>query len=93
MQGIASSQNPLLAMTPTIANSAASGAKTPEDIPFLPVDWEKYIRSFVHHLQAGDETSFDFDFFANSRVMALDSEPLEGHLAGDEEFNLSPRNS
>ncbi len=37
---------------------------------------------------AGDPTDFDFAFFANSRVMALDAEPLEGMLAGDESFQL-----
>ncbi len=42
--------------------------------------------------QAGDRTNFDFPFFANSRVLALDVEPLQGHLAGDEAFQLSPRN-
>jgi uncharacterized protein (UPF0210 family) len=41
--------------------------------------------------KAGDETSFDFDFFANSRVMALDSKPLGGLLAGEESFQVGPR--
>jgi uncharacterized protein (UPF0210 family) len=40
---------------------------------------------------AGDMTSFDFPFFANSRVMALDAEPLGGHLTGDESFHLQNR--
>ncbi|MBC8331616.1 MAG: DUF711 family protein [Anaerolineae bacterium] len=39
----------------------------------------------------GDITSFDFPFFANSRVMALDAAPLEGHLSGDEVFHLKAR--
>ncbi len=40
---------------------------------------------------AGDPTEFDFAFFANSRVMALDAEPLGGVLSGDESFHISPR--
>jgi hypothetical protein len=43
--------------------------------------------------QAGQLTTFDFDFFANSRVLALDDAPLTGHLAGDETFQLNPRGS
>ncbi len=35
---------------------------------------------------AGDHTGFDFAFFANSRVMELDAQPLVGHLAGDGYF-------
>jgi hypothetical protein len=38
--------------------------------------------------KAGDETSFDFGFFANSKVMALDSEPLSHSLSGSETFQL-----
>ena len=41
--------------------------------------------------RAGDLTGFDFAFFANSRVLALDAAPLEGFLAGDESFPLSRR--
>jgi hypothetical protein len=41
--------------------------------------------------RAGDATAFDFSFFANSRVMALQGEPLKGLLASDETFSLSPR--
>ena len=40
---------------------------------------------------AGDETGFDFSFFANSRVMSLDAAPLTGFLAGMESFTLSRR--
>ncbi|WP_345325140.1 hypothetical protein [Candidatus Villigracilis proximus] len=36
--------------------------------------------------KAGDATEFDFTFFANSRVMALDSEPLNMPLGGNESF-------
>jgi uncharacterized protein (UPF0210 family) len=39
--------------------------------------------------EAGDPTHFDFPFFVNSRVMNLDSEPLEGGLAGEENFSLN----
>jgi uncharacterized protein (UPF0210 family) len=39
--------------------------------------------------QAGDVTEFDFGFFANSRVMALESAPLNLPLGGDESFSLN----
>ena len=41
--------------------------------------------------QAGEMTSFDFPFFANSRILALDAGPLGGYFNGDESFRLSPR--
>ncbi len=41
--------------------------------------------------KAGDPTNFDFAYFANSRVLALDSDPLRGPLAGNETFSLSAR--
>ena len=41
--------------------------------------------------QAGDMTSFDFDYFANSRVMALKAEPLRKALAGQENIPLNSR--
>lgn len=41
--------------------------------------------------KAGDETGFDFEYFANSRVLALPAEPLTGLFAGDETFSLFPR--
>lgn len=37
---------------------------------------------------AGDETGFEFEYFANSRVMAPVPEPLSGLLAGDESIGL-----
>lgn len=40
---------------------------------------------------AGDETNFDFGFFANSKVMRLESEKLTGPLSGNEVFQLSSR--
>lgn len=42
---------------------------------------------------AGDLTSFDFAYFANSRILALDADPLSGLLAGDDQFALYPRKS
>jgi uncharacterized protein (UPF0210 family) len=41
--------------------------------------------------RAGEPTGFDFAYFANSRVMALESRPLIGALSGDETFYLRPR--
>lgn len=41
--------------------------------------------------KAGDPTGFDFSYFANSRVMAIEASPLDGLLASDEVFSLSPR--
>jgi uncharacterized protein (UPF0210 family) len=41
--------------------------------------------------KAGDETNFDFGFFANSKVMALDSEPLQASLSGSNSFYLLSR--
>jgi uncharacterized protein (UPF0210 family) len=41
--------------------------------------------------QAGDPTNFDFGFFANSRVMRLDAEPLQPPLSSSETFALTPR--
>jgi uncharacterized protein (UPF0210 family) len=40
---------------------------------------------------AGDVTEFDFGFFANSRVMALESAPLNFPLGGDETFFLNKK--
>lgn len=41
--------------------------------------------------KAGDETSFDFDYFANSKVLVLESEGLGRLLASDEVFSLHPK--
>lgn len=43
--------------------------------------------------KAGDLTSFDFGFFANGRVMALEAEPLTGPLSGGEILEIRPRPS
>lgn len=41
--------------------------------------------------KAGDPTGFDFAFFANSRVMALESAGLQAALGSDEAFMLKAR--
>jgi uncharacterized protein (UPF0210 family) len=41
--------------------------------------------------KAGDPTEFDFPFFANSRVMALDSRALKKPMGGTETFELMSR--
>ena len=41
--------------------------------------------------QAGDETSFDFGFFANSKVMKLDSEALNSPFNGNEILQINKR--
>jgi hypothetical protein len=43
--------------------------------------------------KAGDLTGFDFAYFANSRVLAVNAETLDGLLAGDETIPLQPRNA
>lgn len=40
---------------------------------------------------AGDRTNFDFEYFANSRVLALPAAALNGHLAGEGTLNLQAR--
>lgn len=40
---------------------------------------------------AGDETGFDFKYFANSRVLALPAEPLTGLLSSSEIFSILSR--
>jgi len=41
--------------------------------------------------RAGDAAEFDFGFFANSRVMALESAPLNMPLGGSESFSIKER--
>jgi uncharacterized protein (UPF0210 family) len=41
--------------------------------------------------KAGDTTGFDFEFFANSKVMALEAEKLGNVFSGDEFFQLHAR--
>ena len=45
----------------------------------------------VPNKKAGDETNFGFAFFAPSRVMALDSEPLTNAFSGTETLQLLSR--
>ncbi|MEX1247080.1 MAG: DUF711 family protein [Anaerolineales bacterium] len=40
---------------------------------------------------AGDETSFDFPYFANSRVMELNAQPLQGAFTVTETIKLNTR--
>lgn len=42
--------------------------------------------------KAGEATKFEFEYFANTNVMPIDTEPLRGLLAGDEVIPLHPRN-
>lgn len=42
----------------------------------------------IPNKSAGDETNFNFPFFANSKVMKLESAPLKNTLGGDESFEL-----
>jgi uncharacterized protein (UPF0210 family) len=41
--------------------------------------------------KAGDVTDFNFDYFANSKVMALEAEPLNRLFTGNEIFSVHPR--
>jgi uncharacterized protein (UPF0210 family) len=41
--------------------------------------------------RAGELTAFDFPYFANSRILAVEAQPLENLWVGDESFNLEPR--
>lgn len=40
---------------------------------------------------AGEETHFDFSYFANSRILKLDAGGLSGPFAGDTDFEVRPR--
>lgn len=40
---------------------------------------------------AGDSTEFNFDYFANSRVLGVQTAPIDGLLAGDESIQLKSR--
>ncbi len=42
-------------------------------------------------LAAGAPITFEFPYFANSRVLRLDARPLSGALSGAERFSLRPR--
>jgi hypothetical protein len=43
-------------------------------------------------LKAGDDTGFDFEYFANSKVLDLPAKPLTGLLGGKENISILPRN-
>jgi hypothetical protein len=45
----------------------------------------------VPGLKAGDDTDFDFEFFANSKVLMLPAEPLKNLLAGYENIPINKR--
>jgi uncharacterized protein (UPF0210 family) len=40
---------------------------------------------------SGDMTDFDFEFFANSKVLNLKAQPLTGLLTGDEPYKLKSK--
>ncbi len=42
---------------------------------------------------AGDATTFQFAYFANSRVLDVSATTLDGNMNGDESFFLSPRDA
>jgi len=42
--------------------------------------------------KAGDPIHFDFDYFADGKVMDLPALPLRGVLAGDENISINSRN-
>lgn len=48
---------------------------------FMPIPGKK----------AGDDTGFNFEFFANSKVLSVPAKPLTGLFAGDEAVSISPR--
>jgi hypothetical protein len=41
--------------------------------------------------KAGDPTGFDFEYFANSKVLEAPAQPLTGLLAGNEDIPIQPR--
>ena len=41
--------------------------------------------------KAGEETGFDFEYFANSKVLSLPAKPLSSKLTGSENFSIQPR--
>jgi uncharacterized protein (UPF0210 family) len=45
----------------------------------------------VPGLKAGEMTDFHFDFFSNGRTLDLPARPMTGLLAGNETFQLHPR--
>ncbi len=45
----------------------------------------------IPNKKAGDDANFEFAFFANSKIMKLESEPLSAPLAGSESFHIQAR--
>ena len=43
--------------------------------------------------KAGEATNFDFDYFANSRILSLEAKSLHGAFTSSETFELQPRRS
>jgi len=41
--------------------------------------------------KAGEDTGFDFEYFANSKVLSLPAKPLSGLLTGSEAIPIKPR--
>jgi hypothetical protein len=41
--------------------------------------------------KAGDSTGFDFEFFANSKVLELPDQSLQGPFDGEENVSINPR--
>jgi uncharacterized protein (UPF0210 family) len=41
--------------------------------------------------KAGDPTGFDFEYFANSKVLEVPAQPLTGLLSGNETISIKPR--
>jgi uncharacterized protein (UPF0210 family) len=42
--------------------------------------------------KAGEDTGFDFEYFANSKVLALPAEPLSRFWIGEEDVPIQPKN-
>jgi uncharacterized protein (UPF0210 family) len=80
--------------TVPLAGDVTAGQLTPLllDLSALALGLDKPLTARLMPIpgkQAGDLTEFDFGFFANSRVMALESAPLHLPLGGDERFALN----
>jgi uncharacterized protein len=80
--------------TVPLAGDVTAGQLTPLllDLSALAMRLDKPLTARLMPIpgkRAGDVTEFDFGFFANSRVMALESAPLNLPLGGDESFFLN----
>jgi len=80
--------------TVPLAGDVTAGQLTPLllDLSALALRLDKPLTARLMPIpgkQAGDVTEFDFGFFANSRVMALESAPLNLPLGGDGRFALN----